>query len=287
MMRLWIFGVALLAQSFDVALDEGIRRYWNGEYEATIDVLEGACTMNASSGEKIECHKYLAFSLVALGAEDEAREQFTRLLSTDPGYRLDESLVSPKILVRFERARQDLAQSIYRDGKAAYQGEDFARAIELLDQTLELDPTNELAEEYRELGRERMRLSEARAVVSSMPSVEEPPAPVPAPKPAAELEDKVYRLTSDINRPVLLERVAPEYPRMARLRRVEGSVVVSIVIDRNGLVTQSKIIRSADGHLDQAALDAVEAWRYQPATLNGFPVAVHGIIELSFRLEGS
>jgi hypothetical protein len=35
------------------------------------------------------------------------------------------------------------------------------------------------------------------------------------------------------------------------------------------------------------ALDAVEAWRYQPATLNGFPVAVYGIIELSFKLDGS
>jgi len=284
MMGLWIFEVALLAQSFDLALDEGIRRYWNGEYEATIDVLEPACTMNASSGEKIECHKYLAFSLVALGADDDAREQFSRLLSRDPGYRLDESLVSPKILVRFERARQDLAQSIYHNGKAAYHSEDFAKAIELLDQTLRLDPTNELAAEYRELGQERMRLSEAREAVAA-PA--EPPAPVAAPKPAAVLEDKVHRLTSDINHPVLLERVAPEYPRMARLRRVEGSVVVSIVIDRNGLVTQSKIIRSVDVHLDRTALDAVEAWRYQPATLNGFPVAVYGIIELSFELDDS
>jgi len=282
MTGLWIFEVALLTQSVNLALDEGIRRYWNGEYEATIDVLEPACAMNASSGETIECRKYLAFSLVALGDDDDAREQFSRLLSTDPGYRLDESLVSPKILVRFERARLDLAQSIYKNGKAAYQHEDFAEAIELLDEALRLDPTNELNQEYRELAQERMRLSEDRLAVAAKP----PPAPVATPRPAAELEDKVYRLTSDINRPVLLERVAPEYPRMARLRRVEGSVVVSIVIDRNGRVTQSKIIRSVNVHLDRAALDAVATWRYQPATLNGFPVAVYGIIELSFELDG-
>jgi protein TonB len=62
--------------------------------------------------------------------------------------------------------------------------------------------------------------------------------------------------------------------------------VVSVVIDQNGFITQSKVIRSVNQRLDQAALDAVAEWRYQPATLDGFPVAVYGIIELSFQLDG-
>lgn len=118
MTRLWILAAALLAQNFDLALDEGIRRYWNGEYEATVNVLETACAMTESSGERLECHKYLAFSHIALGADDEAREQFTRLLSADPGYRLDETLASPKILVRFDTARKALANSIYDNGNS-------------------------------------------------------------------------------------------------------------------------------------------------------------------------
>ncbi len=127
-------------------------------------------------------------------------------------------------------------------------------------------------------------MSEARAIANAH---EPPPTPEPvaASKPAPEPEDKVYRLTSDITRPVLVQRVAAEYPRAARLRRVEGSVVLSVVIDRDGWVTQSKVIRSVSERVDQAALDAVEAWRYQPATLNGFPVAVYRNIELSFHLE--
>ena len=275
---------ALAAQNFAISLDEGIRRYWNGEYEATILVLAPTCAMDAPAGEKLECHKYLAFSHVALGDDMEAQAQFARLLATDPGYRLDPSLVSPKILVRFETARQELAKSVYEEGKLAYQAEEFARAVELLDRTLELDPTHELAREYRELSEERQHLKDARAATLNA----SPPAQTaPTPQPAAELEEKVYRLTSDINRPVLIQRVQPEYPRGARNRRIEGSVVVSVVIDQSGAVTQSKIVRSVDAHLDRAALEALEGWRYRPATLNGFPVAVYGIIELSFQLEGS
>ncbi len=85
MLRFWILGVAVSAQSFELALDEGIRRYWNGEYEETILVLEPACNLNASSGEKLECHKYIAFSHVALGDDNEALRQFGhRTLELDP-----------------------------------------------------------------------------------------------------------------------------------------------------------------------------------------------------------
>ncbi len=281
----WILAITLAAQSFELALDEGIRRYWNGEYEATIDVLETACAMDADSGEKLECHKYLAFSHVALGEDNEAVNEFIALLSTDAGYRLDESLVSPKIILRFEGARSDLASSVYDNAKEAYQEQNFDDAVQLFERTMLLDPAHELAHEYAQLCRERIRLSKAPSAIDARELT--PAADLPAPRPAAALEDKVYWLTSDIRPPVLLQRVSPQYPRTARLRRTEGSVVVSVVIDKNGLITQSKVIRSATDPLDRAAIDAVMQWQYEPATLNGFPVAVYRIIELSFTLDGS
>lgn len=297
MMYGWIILVTLAAQSFELTLDEGIRRYWNGEYEATIDVLQNACAMNASSGEKLECHKYLAFSHVALGADDEAESEFIALLSTDAGYRLDESLVSPKIVSRFESARAELASNVYNDAKDAYQAEQFDDAVALFDRTVELDPTHELAREYAALCRERIKLAEATPLPPSTltPSAQAagrtaPAAVAPAAataKPAAEVDNDVHWLTSEINRPVLVKRVSPPYPQTARLRRAEGSVVISAVIDKNGLITQPKVIRSVSEQLDRAALDAVRQWEYQPATLNGSPVAVYGIIELSFTLDGS
>lgn len=281
---LWIAGVAFSAQSFELALDEGIRSYWNGDYEATIDVLRTACAMNASSGEKIECHKYLAFSHVALGSDDEASREFIELLSADAGYRLDDSLVSPKILARFEQARRELASSVYDNAKDAYQSERFDDALALFERAVRLDTTHELAREYAELSRERIRLIEAPSVAAARPP---PPPPVAPAKPATELDDTVHWLTSEISRPLLVKRVSPRYPQSARLRRAEGSVVISVVIDKNGLITQSKVIRSVSEQLDRAALDAVGEWQYEPATLNGFPVAVYGIIELSFTLNGS
>lgn len=284
MLLVWLVAGSVGFQIMEGALDEGIRRYWNGEYQATIEVLQPACTASAPSDESLECRKYLAFSHIALGDEPEAEHELTQLLSMDPGYRLDETLVSPKILQYFDRARSDLATAVYDEGKAAYRKGDLEGALERFERVLVLDATNELAAEYAELCRERMRVIQARAEA-------ERPEPAPAdtvPTPVApEREDKVYRLTSEILRPQLVTRVTPEYPRTARVRRDEGAVVVSVVIDANGRITQPKVIRSVSEHLDRAALEALEKWRYEPARLNGLAVAVYSIIELSFVLNGS
>ena len=269
------------AQDFRPALDEGIRLYWNGEYERTVLVLTPACEAGPSAGDKLECYKYVAFSHVALGDEASAQERFVAMLSEDPGYRLDPTLVPPKILSRFEAARDELASAAYQAGKDSYQGEDFARAVERFDVALTLSPDNELAREYRQLASERMSMAQPAAADAAAAI---PEAPEPAPEPELDLATHVFRLTSDIERPVLVRQVAPVLPPLARTARWSGSVVLSVIIDREGRVTEARVIRSVREPLDQAAVDAVRRWEYRPATRNGVPVSVYSIVEINFEL---
>ena len=122
----------------------------------------------------------------------------------------------------------------------------------------------------------------------TMPPPPPPPPPPPA-MPAAfkqALEDlKPLRLPSGSKvSPVLVYEVKATYPPEARARKLEGTVTVEAIVDTTGNVYEAMVVESIDG-LDQAALDAVKQWRFQPALLNGEPVAVVCSIEISFRLK--
>jgi len=78
--------------------------------------------------------------------------------------------------------------------------------------------------------------------------------------------------------------VRPVYPEVARMVKVEGTVVLEAVLDQSGRVTQLRVIRSIP-LLDQAALDAVRQWRYTPSMYGGQPVSVLMTITINFQLR--
>ena len=67
--------------------------------------------------------------------------------------------------------------------------------------------------------------------------------------------------------------MTPVYPPDAREKNVAGTVIVDITVDGSGRVSDAKIVRSIP-LLDQAALDAVRGWVFEPTLLNGQPVAL-------------
>ena len=83
----------------------------------------------------------------------------------------------------------------------------------------------------------------------------------------------------------LLHRIDPIYPSLARQARVQGSVVLRAVIDRDGRIENLQVV---SGHplLVQAALDAVRQWRYRPYLLNEQPIEVETQITMNFVLAG-
>ena len=81
--------------------------------------------------------------------------------------------------------------------------------------------------------------------------------------------------------PTKLVDVKPEYPEDARAAGIHGVVILDIVIGEDGSVIEARVIRSIP-ELDQAAIDAVRQWRFEPTLLNGEPVEVEMNVTVNF-----
>jgi len=88
----------------------------------------------------------------------------------------------------------------------------------------------------------------------------------------------------DVKQAKLISPVAPIYPALAKNQHVSGNVLIDALIDANGRVTTMKVV-SGPTLLHQAAMDALKQWRYQPATLDGKPTAMHLTVTIQFRLQ--
>jgi periplasmic protein TonB len=95
----------------------------------------------------------------------------------------------------------------------------------------------------------------------------------------------VYRPGSGIEPPKLLQEVKPVYTEDARLRRLEGEVVMEIVVRRDGSVGDLRIIRGLGGGLNERALQAVRQWRFSPARRLASPVDVIVEVSVEFKLR--
>jgi periplasmic protein TonB len=76
----------------------------------------------------------------------------------------------------------------------------------------------------------------------------------------------------------------PEYSDEARHNKYQGSVVLFLIVDAQGQPRNIRLQRSLGMGLDEKAMAAVSKWRFQPATLDGKPVATQINVEVTFRL---
>jgi protein TonB len=83
--------------------------------------------------------------------------------------------------------------------------------------------------------------------------------------------------------PKLISSQAPSYPPTASAQRIQGDVVVDALVDVTGKVTATKVI-SGQPLLQQAAMNAVRAWKYEPARLDGEAIPTHIQVKITFRL---
>jgi protein TonB len=102
---------------------------------------------------------------------------------------------------------------------------------------------------------------------------------------AAGADEAPLRVGGDVARPELILGPPPIYTEWARKARLQGVVIVEAVIDTQGNVVDTKVLKGMPLGLDRAALDAVEKWKFKPATLEGKPVKVYYTLTVNFKLQ--
>lgn len=95
----------------------------------------------------------------------------------------------------------------------------------------------------------------------------------------------VYHPGGSVTTPRLLSQVRPTYTADALARRVQGSVVIEMVVTADGVPAQMRVVRSLDVDLDQKAVEAVGFWRFEPGRLSGRPVSVLVTVVLDFTIH--
>jgi len=111
---------------------------------------------------------------------------------------------------------------------------------------------------------------------------------IAAPEPPTESRSTPKRITvgGGVMESMLTSRTPPKYPEDAKQARIEGDVLLTAIIARDGSVQQLDV-KSGHPLLASAAVEAVMQWKYQPTLLNGQPVEVVTSIHINFVLDKS
>ena len=109
-----------------------------------------------------------------------------------------------------------------------------------------------------------------------------------AQSPEAEKKFQEFRkdavaVKGDLKPPKLVKKVNPVYPEGARKKGVQGIVILEVKIDESGKVMDAMVLRSVPG-LDQAAIEAIKQWIYEPMLIQGKPVKAIFTVTVAFKL---
>jgi len=93
------------------------------------------------------------------------------------------------------------------------------------------------------------------------------------------------RVSAGVTAGLLVRKVNPAYPPLARQARIQGTVILQAQISKTGEIENLQLV---SGHpmLAPAAIEAVKQWKYRPYLLNGEPVEVETQVQLNFTLAG-
>lgn len=100
-------------------------------------------------------------------------------------------------------------------------------------------------------------------------------------------DEEVLRPGPGITLPKPTHEQRPQYTKEAMAAGIQGTVLLSIVVQKDGSVGGVDVVRSLDKTygLDDAAVAAARQWRFEPGRKDGKPVAVEVALELTFTLR--
>ncbi len=84
--------------------------------------------------------------------------------------------------------------------------------------------------------------------------------------------------------PQVIYKVEPEYSEEARKMHFQGTVILAIDVDANGVPANMRVVRAVGLGLDERALQAVAKWKFRPAMSGDHAVTAPALVEVSFHL---
>jgi len=93
----------------------------------------------------------------------------------------------------------------------------------------------------------------------------------------------VYKVGGGVSVPRVLSRADPEYTPEASAAKIEGTVVLSVIVGTDGLAHDINVIKGIGSGLDEKAVQAIQKWHFAPGTKDGEPVQVKAQIEVNFH----
>lgn len=106
---------------------------------------------------------------------------------------------------------------------------------------------------------------------------------VPIGQPVVVPQPKRPLVVSRTTEAMLMNKVVPEYPLIAKISGIQGDVKLHALVDRNGNIQSLTVLGTPPPVLAKAALDAVQQWKYRPYFLNGEPVEIETFITVTFK----
>jgi TonB family protein len=102
---------------------------------------------------------------------------------------------------------------------------------------------------------------------------------------APQDQSGVYRVGGNVSAPRVISRTDPAYTDEASAAKVEGTVLLSVVIGTDGVAHDINVVKGVGSGLDEKAVEAVQKWHFAPGTKDGEAVKVKAQIEVNFRMK--
>ena len=95
---------------------------------------------------------------------------------------------------------------------------------------------------------------------------------------------KIYEVGDEVTAPRLIEAATPGYTDDAKKKKIEGDVIITVVVDEKGDVVDTKVKKGLGHGLDESAIEAAKMFKYKPATKDDEPVSVRLDLPFTFYL---
>jgi protein TonB len=98
-------------------------------------------------------------------------------------------------------------------------------------------------------------------------------------------QETVYEPGGGVTLPRVVKEVRPQYPPGTMETGIQGTVRLRCVVQRDGRPGEVTVSDSLEPRLDEAAVEAMKQWEFEPGQRNGMPVAVRIAVEMTFTLK--